>query len=145
MVIQVPLYVATKMSPVKGESPFIPSPEQYASAAARNIGYEASDLLRVASPRIRCHLEPRPKRESSQVPPHTMGGGERREIEGTPPYTALKGEGEGRLVEKKEKCGAAPHACAKRKETVATTYMSAIITEVRKWQWRLTDVSKHRH
>ncbi|KAK3118742.1 hypothetical protein QOZ80_9BG0706210 [Eleusine coracana subsp. coracana] len=64
---QVPLYVATKMSPVKGESPFIPSPEQYASAAARNIGYEAR------------------------------------------------------------------------------TYMSAIITEVRKWQWRLTDVSKHRH
>ncbi|GJN04368.1 hypothetical protein PR202_ga21912 [Eleusine coracana subsp. coracana] len=41
MVIQVPLYVATKMSPVKGESPFIPSPEQYASAAVRNIGYEA--------------------------------------------------------------------------------------------------------
>lgn len=38
---QVPLYVATKMSPVKGDSPFIPSPEEYATAAVRCIGYEA--------------------------------------------------------------------------------------------------------
>ncbi|OQU92587.1 hypothetical protein SORBI_3001G370000 [Sorghum bicolor] len=39
---QIPLYVATKMSPVKGASPFIPSPEEYARAALRCIGYEAS-------------------------------------------------------------------------------------------------------
>ncbi|WVZ71752.1 hypothetical protein U9M48_020298 [Paspalum notatum var. saurae] len=38
---QIPLYVATKMSPVKGDSPFIPSPEDYAKAALRCIGYEA--------------------------------------------------------------------------------------------------------
>ncbi|CAL5053170.1 unnamed protein product [Urochloa decumbens] len=38
---QIPLYVATKMSPVKGDSPFIPSPEEYAKAALRCIGYEA--------------------------------------------------------------------------------------------------------
>ncbi|KAL5205031.1 hypothetical protein ABZP36_009902 [Zizania latifolia] len=37
---QIPLYVATKMSPVKGYSPFIPSPEEYAKAAIRCIGYE---------------------------------------------------------------------------------------------------------
>lgn len=37
---QIPLYVATKMSPVKGDSPFIPSPEEYAKAAIRSIGYE---------------------------------------------------------------------------------------------------------
>uniref|UniRef100_A0A0E0MF43 B-keto acyl reductase n=1 Tax=Oryza punctata TaxID=4537 RepID=A0A0E0MF43_ORYPU len=37
---QIPLYVATKMSPVKGNSPFIPSPEEYAKAAVRCIGYE---------------------------------------------------------------------------------------------------------
>lgn len=36
---QIPLYVATKMSPVKGESPFIPSPEEYARAAVRCVGY----------------------------------------------------------------------------------------------------------
>ncbi|KAF0895475.1 hypothetical protein E2562_013575 [Oryza meyeriana var. granulata] len=36
---QIPLYVATKMSPVKGCSPFIPSPEEYAKAAVRCIGY----------------------------------------------------------------------------------------------------------
>ncbi|XP_062197766.1 very-long-chain 3-oxoacyl-CoA reductase-like protein At1g24470 [Phragmites australis] len=38
---QIPLYVATKMSPVKGDSPFIPSPEEYAKAAVRSIGYES--------------------------------------------------------------------------------------------------------
>ncbi|KAL6659773.1 hypothetical protein ACP70R_002602 [Stipagrostis hirtigluma subsp. patula] len=38
---QIPLYVATKMAPVKGDSPFIPSPEEYAEAAIRCIGYEA--------------------------------------------------------------------------------------------------------
>lgn len=38
---QIPLYVATKMSPVKGASPFIPSPEEYARAALRCVGYEA--------------------------------------------------------------------------------------------------------
>ncbi|KAL6856030.1 hypothetical protein ACP4OV_018832 [Aristida adscensionis] len=38
---QIPLYVATKMSPVKGDSPFIPSPEDYAKAVLRCIGYEA--------------------------------------------------------------------------------------------------------
>lgn len=37
---QIPLYVATKMSPVKGDSPFIPSPEEYVKAAIRCIGYE---------------------------------------------------------------------------------------------------------
>ncbi|CAM0901827.1 unnamed protein product [Alopecurus aequalis] len=37
---QIPLYVATKMSPVKGDSRFIPSPEEYAKAAIRCIGYE---------------------------------------------------------------------------------------------------------
>ncbi|EEE52045.1 hypothetical protein OsJ_33774 [Oryza sativa Japonica Group] len=37
---QIPLYVATKMSPVQGNSPFIPSPEEYAKAAVRCIGYE---------------------------------------------------------------------------------------------------------
>uniref|UniRef100_J3N7Z6 Uncharacterized protein n=1 Tax=Oryza brachyantha TaxID=4533 RepID=J3N7Z6_ORYBR len=37
---QIPLYVATKMSPVKGYSPFIPSPEEYAEAAVRCVGYE---------------------------------------------------------------------------------------------------------
>uniref|UniRef100_A0A0E0BIJ9 Very-long-chain 3-oxoacyl-CoA reductase n=1 Tax=Oryza glumipatula TaxID=40148 RepID=A0A0E0BIJ9_9ORYZ len=36
----IPLYVATKMSPVQGNSPFIPSPEEYAKAAVRCIGYE---------------------------------------------------------------------------------------------------------
>ncbi|CAN6304929.1 unnamed protein product [Urochloa humidicola] len=29
------------MSPIKGDSPFIPSPEEYAKAALRCIGYEA--------------------------------------------------------------------------------------------------------
>ncbi|KAJ1283155.1 hypothetical protein BS78_03G107300 [Paspalum vaginatum] len=38
---QIPMYVATKMSPVKGDSPFVPSPEEYAKAALRCIGYEA--------------------------------------------------------------------------------------------------------
>ncbi|KAL6662203.1 hypothetical protein ACP70R_000062 [Stipagrostis hirtigluma subsp. patula] len=38
---QIPLYVATKMAPIKGDSPFIPSPEEYAEAALRCIGYEA--------------------------------------------------------------------------------------------------------
>uniref|UniRef100_A0A0D9XRP2 Very-long-chain 3-oxoacyl-CoA reductase n=1 Tax=Leersia perrieri TaxID=77586 RepID=A0A0D9XRP2_9ORYZ len=37
---QIPLYVATKMSPVKDYSPFIPSPEVYAKAAVHCIGYE---------------------------------------------------------------------------------------------------------
>ncbi|XP_044446537.1 very-long-chain 3-oxoacyl-CoA reductase-like protein At1g24470 [Triticum aestivum] len=37
---QIPLYVATKMSRV-GNSLFIPSPEEYAKAAVRCIGYEA--------------------------------------------------------------------------------------------------------
>ncbi|EAY80782.1 hypothetical protein OsI_35962 [Oryza sativa Indica Group] len=37
---EIPLYVATKMSPVQGNSPFIPSPEEYAKAAVRCIGYE---------------------------------------------------------------------------------------------------------
>ncbi|RLM69490.1 very-long-chain 3-oxoacyl-CoA reductase-like protein [Panicum miliaceum] len=41
---QIPLYVATKMSPVKGDSPFIPSPEVYAKASLRCIGYEARCL-----------------------------------------------------------------------------------------------------
>lgn len=41
VIMQIPLYVATKMSPVKGASPFIPSPEEYARAALRCIGYEA--------------------------------------------------------------------------------------------------------
>ena len=39
--VQIPLYVATKMSPVKGDSPFIPSPEEYAKVALGCIGYEA--------------------------------------------------------------------------------------------------------
>ncbi|XP_062197925.1 very-long-chain 3-oxoacyl-CoA reductase 1-like [Phragmites australis] len=38
---QIPLYVATKMSPVKSDSPFIPSTEEYAKAAVRCIGYES--------------------------------------------------------------------------------------------------------
>ena len=38
--LQIPLYVATKMSPVKGDSPFIPSPEEFVKAAIRCIGYE---------------------------------------------------------------------------------------------------------
>ncbi|KAF6991882.1 LOW QUALITY PROTEIN: hypothetical protein CFC21_008931 [Triticum aestivum] len=37
---QIPLYVATKMSRV-GDSLFVPSPEEYAKAAVRCIGYEA--------------------------------------------------------------------------------------------------------
>ncbi|KAM3412688.1 hypothetical protein ACQJBY_004054 [Aegilops geniculata] len=37
---QIPLYVATKMSRV-GNSLFVPSPEEYAKAAVRCIGYEA--------------------------------------------------------------------------------------------------------
>jgi 17beta-estradiol 17-dehydrogenase / very-long-chain 3-oxoacyl-CoA reductase len=41
VLVQIPLYVATKMSPVKGASPFIPSPEEYARAALRCVGYEA--------------------------------------------------------------------------------------------------------
>lgn len=40
LLVQIPLYVATKMSPVKGDSPFIPSPEEYAKAAVRCIAYE---------------------------------------------------------------------------------------------------------
>jgi 17beta-estradiol 17-dehydrogenase / very-long-chain 3-oxoacyl-CoA reductase len=41
MLIQIPLYVATKMSPIKRDSPFIPSPEEYATAVVRCVGQEA--------------------------------------------------------------------------------------------------------
>lgn len=39
---QVPLYVATKMASVRRSSFLIPSPETYASAGLRHIGYEAT-------------------------------------------------------------------------------------------------------
>lgn len=39
---QVPLYVATKMASVRKSSFLIPSPETYASAGLRHIGYEAT-------------------------------------------------------------------------------------------------------
>nr|XP_051196584.1 very-long-chain 3-oxoacyl-CoA reductase 1-like [Lolium perenne] len=38
---QIPLYVATKMSRVDSASLFVPSPEEYARAGVRCIGYEA--------------------------------------------------------------------------------------------------------
>jgi 17beta-estradiol 17-dehydrogenase / very-long-chain 3-oxoacyl-CoA reductase len=39
--MQIPLYVATKMSRVDSASLFVPSPEEYAKAGVRCIGYEA--------------------------------------------------------------------------------------------------------